>query len=321
MKTIGLLFPMLVLSAASCSENTNRIGKPGLCCLESGGTQAPKETAKPSWKVRLEIFDGTSDSTLYVDYASIEKSGDLFCGLATARVDEAVIRITDHWNSGEDISLERRVEVQGSSGKAVMSAIEFEFQGHTRGNTEYFAPGMVYGSTDNLSSNAIGGIDVYEKVDGRMWLREDRLPAPLLAFRFEDGSSFSILNPKPNGQTLLADAHDVSGQTIIDEDLRFGSLFAEQKGEILKAGFAYPGSEGEFTYAGNTYPGGQLHQWRNRYHPIKDGLTQSYTVAFGQSHHPDFQTFYSSEWERAFTKLAPKVNHQDIELARKTMLS
>lgn len=320
MKIAKYLLPMFILAATSCSENARHAGRPGLCCPEHIVAAASEATAT-SWKVRLEIFDGTDDSTLYIDYASIERNGDLFSGIATARVDKATVRITDRWNTGNSFSLSRKVEVQGNSDKSFMSAVEFEFEGCERENTEYFAPGMIYGGTENLSSNAIGGIDVYEKGAGKVWIREDRLPAPLLAVRFSDGSSFSILDQKPGGHTTLEDAHDVSGQVIVDEHLRFGSLFAEQQDGILKAGFAYPGSEGEFTYQGNTYPGGQLHQWRKRYHPIKDGLTQVYTLAFELSRYPDFQTFYSSEWEKAFNKLNPMVHHQDIELARRTMLA
>lgn len=277
----------------------------------------------PPKPVRLEIFDGKVAKTLYPTYISIEKTAQGLSCVATAQVDEATIRIQDEWTipNNQSYSLSRTVKVVGNSDKAFMSAIEFEFSDCTRTDTEYFAPGMIYGSTDNLTSNAIGGSDVYEKGKGSVWIREDRLSAPLLAFRFKDGSSFSILDQKPNGQTTLADAHDVSIQTLVDENLKFGSLFAEQQGKILKTGFAYPGSEGEFTYQGNTYPGGQLHQWRKRYHPIKDGLTQNYTLSFEQSHYPNFQHFYSSEWKKAFAKLAPQINPQNIELARETMLS
>ncbi|RKX39143.1 MAG: hypothetical protein DRP64_14640, partial [Verrucomicrobia bacterium] len=279
----------------------------------------PIATVRP---VRIELFNGKESSTVYAGYSKLKKSANGFEAKAEIVVDGAKLVVTDHWSvQGQSPTLSRILKVEGSSSNAFMSAIEFGVAGHSRGNTEYFAPGMIYGSTDNLTSNAIGGIDAYEKGDGKVWIREDRLPAPMLAFRFEDGSSFSILESNPNGQTTLVDTHTADAQTIVDENLRFGSLFAEQKGEILKVGFAYPGSEGEFTYRGVTYPDGQLHQWRKRYHPIKDGLTQTYTVALEQSHYPDFQTFYSSEWEKAFEKLKPQVNHQDIELARKTMLS
>ena len=146
------------------------------------------------------------------------------------------------------------------------------------------------------------------------------MPAPILAFRFDPNNAFSILNAKPDGRTTIEDAHDIEAKTIIDENLRFGSFFAEHKLDTLKTGFAFPGTEGEYTYQGNTYPGGQMHKWRKRYHPLKDGLTQEYTLSFNSDNYSDFQKFYSSEYELAFKKLKPEVNHQDIELARKTML-
>jgi len=166
MKTIKFFFPMLIFAATSCSENTPHVGRPGLCC-PGHSHAAPSATTTPFWKVRLEIFDGTTDSTLYIGYDSIGKDGNSSFGIATVRIDEASIRIMDRWTPGNSFSLSREVEVQGNSDKSFMSAIEFEFEGCGRDKTDYFAPGMIYGSTDNLTSNAIGGIDVYEKGEGK----------------------------------------------------------------------------------------------------------------------------------------------------------
>jgi len=272
--------------------------------------------------IRIELFDGKESSTVYSCYSEVKKNTDGFEAKAEVAIDGAKFIVTDHWSvQDQSPTLSRTLKVEGSSSKAFLSAIEFEFAGHNRSNTEYFAPGMIYGSTDHLTSNAIGGIDVYEKGDGKVWIREDRLPAPMMAFRFADGSSFSMLDSKPAGQTTLADTHTATDETIVDENLRFGSLFAEQKGNLLKVGFAYPGSEGEFTYQGTTYPDGQLHKWRRRYHPIKDGLVQEYTISLNADSYPNFQNFYSAEYRLAFDKLTPEVNHQDIELARETMLA
>jgi len=279
----------------------------------------PVATALP---IRIEVFDGKESSTVYSSYSELKKSANGFDAKGEVEIDGAKLVVTDHWFvQDQSPALSRTLKVEGSSSKAFMSAIEFKFEGHNRSNTDYFAPGMIYGSTDNLTSNAIGGIDVYEKGDGKVWIREDRLPAPIMAFRFQDGNSFSILDSKPAGQTTLADTHTATAETIVDENLRFGSLFAEQKGEILKVGFAYPGSEGEFTYRGVTYPDGQLHKWRRRYHPMKDGLVQEYTISLNADSYPNFQNFYSTEYQLAFDKLKPKINYQDIELARRTMLA
>ncbi|MEN8250530.1 MAG: hypothetical protein ABFS32_16475 [Bacteroidota bacterium] len=272
--------------------------------------------------IRLELENNNLDTTIYMNYGSIKKIKNGFTAQVIYEVDSVKIQFNDIWSvDNSALQITRTVKVIGNSNKAFLSAIEFEFVGHNRENTAYFVPGMIYGSTENLTKSAIGGEDIYTLGTGKLWVREDRMPAPLMAFMFNNGSSFSILNANPNGNTTTEDAHDVEIKTIIDENMQFGSLYAEQDDNVLKTGYAFPGSEGEFTYQGNTYPGGQHHKWRKRYHPLKDGLTQEYTLSFNFSENDNLQALYSSEWQRAFKILKPKVNKQDIELARKTMLS
>ena len=271
--------------------------------------------------LRIDLFENGKSETYYFEYNSVSKTKNEIIAKAIANVDGTKIHVTDVWIiENNSPTLQRNLEVEGISDKAFLSAIEFSFVGKSREDTEYFVPGMIYGSTDNLTSNAIGGQDLYIKGKGDLWIREDRMPAPLMAFRFDTINSFSILDANPNGSTTLEDAHDVESKIIIDENLQFGSLFAIHRGDTLKTGFAFPGTEGEFTYQGNTYPGGQLHEWRRRYHPLKNGLVQEYYLSFNIDNYSNFQKFYSSEYELAFEKLQPQINHQDIELARKTML-
>ena len=272
--------------------------------------------------IRIELHGKLKDTTIYSFYESINKTDSGFLAKAKISIDNAQIHISDIWTQKNNSPiLSRTLKIEGSSEKAFMSAIEFEFVGKKRSEIDYFVPGMIYGSTKNLTESAIGGALVYKQGNGNLWIREDRMPAPILAFRFNDENSFSILDAKPNGKTTLKDAHDVLAETIIDENLQFGSLFAEHKNDTLKTGFAFPSSEGEYTYQGNTYPGGQLHKWRKRYHPLKNGLVQNYTLSFNSDSYEDFQKFYFTEWQMAFVELKPEVNQQNIELVRKTMLS
>ncbi len=272
--------------------------------------------------IRIDVYNGSNVETIYSDYKWVSKENGVITAKSIIKIDEAEIEVVDNWKiENNSPTVSRILIVKGNSEKAFLSAIEFNFVGKTREETEYFVPGMIYGSTENLTPNAIGGEDLYTKGNGNLWIREDRMPAPLMAFRFDSLNSFTILDAKPNGSTNIEDAHDVDVKIIIDENLQFGSLFAEHRNDTLKTGYAFPGSEGEFTYQGNTYPGGQLHKWRRRYHPLKDGLIQEYTLSFNSDKYSDFKKFYTSEWKRAFDILQPKVNHQDIELARKTMLS
>ena len=322
---------LIVLLSNSCMK------KPEKTTFRNGATLAPVRQGElfglqirsnrdvllaTSRPIRIEVFDGEKTETVYSGYSEMKNTPAGFDAKAEVVVDGAKLIIADRWSlRNRAPMLSRTLTVEGNSSKAFMSAIEFEFAGHTRQEVGYFVPGMIYGSTDNLTPSAIGGKELYEKGGGALWIREDRMPAPLMAFRFDAGHSFSMLDTRPNGATTLADAHDTAAQTMVDENLRFGSFFAEHAAGVLKTGFAYPGSEGETTYQGNTYPGGQLRKWRKRYHPIKDGLVQEYALRLNSDAYPSFQSFYSTEYQLAFAELNPQVNHQDIELVRNTMLS
>ena len=71
------------------------------------------------------------------------------------------------------------------------------------------------------------------------------------------------------------------------------------------------------TYAGNTYPGGQLHQWRRRFHPIRDGLTQQYEVAFRVGRGESIPEAYPQAWRWAWQTLQPAVTTHDLAAARR----
>jgi hypothetical protein len=157
---------------------------------------------------------------------------------------------------------------------------------------------MIYGGTAHLTPSAIGGALTYSKGQGKVRIREDRLPIPMTRVRFQDGSSLTVLDAAPRGDTTAADSHDLEVSTLVEDRFEFGSVGVDdsRKGE-LSVGFWFPGTEGEITYRGNTYPGGQVHAWRSRFHPLKQGLLQAYRTSFrfGQK---DFSLpdFYSRDW-------------------------
>lgn len=331
MRDIFYLFSILILTLSSCSREQILFQFPNKSSLVYSESDVDYELKIISENdslianiraIRIDISDGETSYSRFANYSKISKIKEGFITEAQIIISDSKISIHDIWSSENEVQmLKRIITVEGNSDEAFLSAIEFEFIGMYREDVDYFVPGMVYGSSENLTPDAIGGGNLYNKGNGKLWIREDRLPAPIFAFRFDENNSFSILDIKPDGRTSLADAHDIKGETIIDENLRFGALFAEHIFDTLKVGFAFPGSEGEYTYQGNTYPGGQLHKWRKRFHPLKDGLTQEYTLAFNADSYTDFQKFYSTEWQIAFDKLNPAVNYQDIDLVRETMLS
>ena len=140
---------------------------------------------------------------------------------------------------------------------------------------------------------------VYKEGKGQAWIREDRMPAPLYGFYFQDGSSVTMLDERPVGNTIRLDS---ANQPVIDERILFGSLGSEFNADGIEFGYQYPCSEGEISYGGNISQGGdEPHQWRRRYHPLEPGLKQEYEVTLRLSENNAFPEYYSGAWRWAWT--------------------
>lgn len=237
--------------------------------------------------------------------------------------DKTRITVEDQWNiSGTEIQLSRKVAVAGTADYGFLTSITFLHpDSYPRSEVDYFAPGMIYGSTDHLSAAAIGGSDTYRaEGHGEIQVREDRLPAPMFGVHFSDGSALTVLDPAPNGATTRADSHDTVAHTMVDERYQFGALGVHLADGHHEQGYWFPGSEGEVTYAGNTYPNGQLHAWRRRYQPVRNGLTQRYRVQFRFSGGENYTAYYRNAWRWAYDTVRPPVTCQDLSLIQRSVV-
>src|SRR5579862_7071513 len=269
-----------------------------------------------------QMPDTISHQSFGYDQVEVSSAG----ALGTAHVvgpDESHFTVEDQWTvNGSEIQLSRKVTVTGQSSSGFLTAIMFSHpETHSRAEVDYFAPGLIYGSPNHLSAAAIGGSDTYAAAShGEIQIREDRLPAPEFGVHFPDGSGLTVLDPTPNGASTKADSHDIVPQNMVDERYQFGALGVHLAAGHHEQGFWFPCSEGEFTYAGNTYPGGQKHVWRRRYHPIQNGLTQQYRVAFRFSSGQKFPAYYRDAWRWAYDTLKPPVTWLDISLIQRSII-
>ena len=275
--------------------------------------------------VEFEFYSGPQAiKRVTAGYETLTSSNGKTKGLAhVTGPGQSRFTVQDEWTiSGSVLDLSRIVTVTGSEDVGFMSAITFRHpEPHPRSSVEYFAPGMIYGSPAHLTASAIGGSETYgANGHGQVRIREDRLPAPMFGIRFEDGSALTVLDPAPDGSTIRADARDIEVQTLTDEHFRFGAIGADLDGGHHAQGFWFPGGEGEVTYRGNTYPGGQIHEWRRRYHPIRNGFAQHYRVQFRFSRAPQFPAYLQDAWRWAYTTLKPAVTWQDIGAVRRSTI-
>ena len=292
----------------------------GMAVIDAGSA-----SVRQSQPVQLEFLEGANKVTnRSAGYNSISFDNGKAEGIAhLAGPGKSTFTFRDQWTIHADVlQLARTVTVSGSdSGNFLTSVTLTHPSVHPRTEVDYFAPGMIYGGTSHLSQASIGGPDAYNSTaQGRIRIREDRLPAPLFGVRFADGSSLTLLDPAPKGDTTKADSEDTAVRTLSDERFLFGAIGTDLEGGHHAQGFWFPGSEGEITYRGNTYPGGQVHQWRRRYHPIRDGLVQQYRIQFRFARGEDFPAYMRNAWRWAYSTLKPVVTWKDISAVRRSIV-
>jgi hypothetical protein len=161
--------------------------------------------------------------------------------------DKTRFTIEDRWNTnGSEIQLSRKVTVAGTANFGFLTSITFPHpDAHPRSEVDYFAPGVIYGSTEHLSAAAIGGSDTYGAGGhGEVQIREDRLPAPMSGVHFSDGSALTVLDPAPNGAMTRTDSHDTVAHTMVDERFEFGALGVHLASGHHEQGYWFPGQRG-----------------------------------------------------------------------------
>ena len=270
--------------------------------------------------VNIEIFkDGDVILTLNSGYDLFTEKNGYYIAETKVAYGDVSFLVTDKWSVVDEVlQVNRKLVVRGNMLGGFMSGVQLSYhKPATRDSVKIFAPGMIYGTRDHLTAEAIGGKDCRDFIR----IREDRLPAPLFGAYLDKGLSLTLLNSKPDARTTKEDSHDLEASTIIDEGLRFGAIGADFNEEKPEFGYWFPGTEGGVTYKGMTYPYGQMKKWSRRYHPISEGLKQEYQVSFRISKNEAFNDYYSGAWRWAWTTLQPGINFQNIELARRSLIN
>jgi hypothetical protein len=296
----------------------NADGRWGLVVASAGLASAGQ-----SQPLQLEVLQPDGQVSLRragYDRLELDDTGCTCWGVIA--IGDTTIQVTDRWTCQDQVlAVDRNLVVRGRDEGAFLSAVTWSLtERQTWPDVSWFVPGMVYNGFENLTETAIGGKAHYQPGRYAMRIREDRLPAPLIAARCPDGMSLAVLNPQPVGTTTLTDAADVTAdKPLVDRRLAFGAIGATEDASGLTLGYWYPGTEGEVTYRGDTYPGGQLHVWRRRYHPLEDGLRQQYRVEFRFGREETLEKWRRDSWRWAWQRLAPQVTRQDLEAVRHSL--
>jgi hypothetical protein len=288
-------------------------GEGGAWGMEISGSAAPR-IVQPT-PARLEILraDGSARQ-LATGYATVEKSDAGIDARSQVAYDAGVVfRFHDLWNVKEEVlSLRRNIEVVGTAPGGFYSSVVLSVDPSIAWtDINFLAPGALYGDPSYDGERSPGGTQNYAA--RRFIMREDILAAPLFALSFNNGSSITLLDPSPRGDTTLEDTK-LAKPIITDPRLQFGALGAWQTDRNpIEFGFRFPGSSES---AGG--PAAQPRTMR-RYHPISAGVSHSYRVSFRFGDKESFRDVSRNSWRWAWKTLNPPITYIDVEQMRRIL--
>lgn len=281
----------------------------------SGGTLPHLTQQKP---VRIEIFRTKKDiRDLKVGYKTIRRSDSGIDAHADIRYgDNVVFRVEDRWSlNGAILSVQRKVKVVGSASGGFNSSVVFNVDPSVHwSDMNCLAPGVLYGDPTHDGARSPGGTLNY--ATHRFFMREDILPAPMFGLSFKNGSSVTMLDPSPNGESTFAETK-LTKDVMIDSRFQFGALGAwKSDKKPIEFGFQFPGTGTRYAGGPNTPP---KHRWIRRYHPITQGVAHSYEVSFRFGTHESFNNVIHNSWRWAWNTLKPAVMPMDAGQMRRIL--
>jgi len=257
--------------------------------------------------LQLRTFaDSEPGRDLAAGYTSVTRDGDAVVGRGQLAPAPGVsVQFEDRWGiAGPVLNLQRQVAVHGSAAGGFDSAIALSTtEAFTFSELDLFFPGMIYsGEPEHISNRAPAGLTNF--MAGHIQDREDAFTMPIFGFSFRDGRSIAVLDPSPDGSTVIADTRARRGVPVIEEKMQLGGMGAFQN-EAGGVDVAY------------WYPGGTPSA--PRYHPYRDGLTQSYRLAYRFGEGETFHDFYRNAWRWGWDIYAPKPDFYDLAVVQRTL--
>ena len=289
----------------------------GEWCIEISGGTAPRLTQqKPA---QIEIFQTEQDiCDLAAGYKTVKQSASgINAHAEIASGDKVVFRVDDRWNlRGDMVSIQRKVEVVGNAPGGFSSSIVLTVDSSINwSDMNCMIPGALYGDPTYNGDRSPGGKMNYAA--HRFQLREDMLPTPLIGLSFNNGTSVSLMDPSPRGESTVEETR-LTKNVMTDARFQFGALGVWQTDRNpIELSFKFPGAMSMFGFGPNA--AAQPRQIR-RFHPITDGFSQIYEVNFRFGVGEQFRDVIRNTWRWAWNTLKPAVTPIDIELVRRVLI-
>jgi hypothetical protein len=283
--------------------------------IEIEGAKSP--ATRQSKAASIEIYASPENfRTLAAGYRTIDRSADGIDAAAEMADGGAVFQVHDHWAvRGDVIAVRRKVEVVGRGEGGFASSLELLLDPAVGWNdVSYFVPGALYGDATYDGERSAGG--TLNAAARRYLMREDAMPAPLLGLSLVDGSSVTLLDPAPQGDSTFAETK-LAEPVMIDSRFQFGAFAARQDSSAVAFGYRFPGASWVYSGDADTAP---VARWYRRYHPIAPGVTHHYEIRFRFAAGESFRDLTRNSWRWAWSTLHPTVASIDIEQVRHVLI-
>ena len=242
-------------------------------------------------------------------YSSIEKTdyGYLLTKTVTTPLG-SVFEVQDGYSSKNcgGFSVTRRIKVvsqdpnQQENGFA--SSVEFSnnFGSSKYDDFTYFMPSVLYKDTDNLAPNAMAN-DL--NIEGKLLIKETRTGLPLSMIRnTETGESLTL----SHFDIEVNVGDNIGGGTVneVNDKIIYGSI-GYTITPLVGVDFHFPGSEGPVS--------GDSDGWSRRYHSVKEGNIDMYSVAIIPGHASSHNDETTECFRKGFLYENPQVERIEME--------
>lgn len=280
--------------------------------------------SRPVWVRRSDEPDPLA--VRRIPYAEVIGDENRFRGRASVEIDGAMIGVVDDWRvEGDGVHVHRDLTVRGSA-PGVGLATGVGLVTASTGWREWmpFAPGAVYGDAAPVGRYFAGSAEQLSR-PGALFLRADRLTAPVFAALGRVRSGLSVWDDAPDAATVLADGADRRGSPLVHGGIRVLSLGAETDATDIRVGAWMPAREGDVTYDAGQLPLGQHPGWRERFMPLDDGRGLSWSVGFATVDEigwiPGVTSVMAQAWRRASPVVAAVPESSYLDAVAEVLLS
>lgn len=248
--------------------------------------------------------------TLQAAYDSCDAQGEQLVGRCRVKLPSgSVFLAEDRWTflpEKAELLLDRRVEVEVSSGKELGFATEFilrQEQCASLKECDVWMPGAWYRQNEGVVSLAFAS----SLNDKHYLFRETRLALPYVQLcdrRDWSGVALCALGPTP-ATGLKEDCSD----ELISRELQYGSLGIDATANP-GVRFCFPGSEGEKNYLDGLET---KNVWAFRYHPVEKGIPHRYRLGLHAACYGNPHAAMQKEWRYWFDVFQPEVHPADLK--------